>query len=289
MRSEASPPVPIEPPTLAGRELQLGYGGPLVVEQFDTTIPTGRITAVIGANGCGKSTLLRALARLLRPSAGSVLLDGEDIHRQPTKEVAKRLGLLPQAPTAPDGIVVNDLVRRGRYPHQKMFDQWSPEDERAVARALDLTNMVQFSDRSIDELSGGQRQRAWIAMALAQDTPLLLLDEPTTYLDMAHQVDVLGLLASLNRVEGRTVVMVLHDVNQACRYADHLVAMAGGAVAVEGPPREVVTAELIEHVFGLPVTIIDDPVTGTPLTVPLEPAPRSAEPATGPLVADGMA
>ena len=253
---------------LCALDLSLTYGGPMIVEALTTYIPTGEITVVVGANGCGKSTLLRALARLLRPAAGRVVLDGEDIHRQPTRSVATRLGLLPQAPRAPDGVVVGDLVRRGRYPHQRLFDQWSADDEAAVARALELTNMVPLADRSVDELSGGQRQRAWIAMALAQDTPLMLLDEPTTYLDIAHQVEVLDLLQDLNRREGRTIVMVLHDLNQACRYASHLIAMADGRIAAAGPPTAVVTPALIERVFGLPVTVIDDPVTATPLCVP---------------------
>ncbi|MEM8923447.1 MAG: ABC transporter ATP-binding protein [Actinomycetota bacterium] len=257
------------PPTLAVEQIALGYGGPLIVESFDAAIPTGQVTAIIGPNGCGKSTLLRALSRLLKPKAGAVLLDGQDIHRLPTKEVATRLGLLPQGPRAPEGIVVSDLVRRGRYPHQRLFDQWSASDEEAVVSALDRTGIDDLRDRQLDELSGGQRQRAWIAMALAQETPLLLLDEPTTFLDIAHQMDILDLLATLNENEGRTVVMVLHDLNHACRYADHLIAMRDGTVIAEGEPEEVATASLIESVFGLPVKVIDDPVTGTPLCVPV--------------------
>ena len=261
------------PPTLRADNLHLGYSGPMVVEGLDAVIPTGEITAVIGANGCGKSTLLRGLARLLRPQEGTVVLDGRDIHTQPTRVVATRLGLLPQAPRAPDGVLVGDLVRRGRYPHQGMFDQWSSVDEASVQRALDLTGLGDLHDRPVDELSGGQRQRAWIAMTLAQDTPLMLLDEPTTYLDIAHQVEILDLLRRLNRTEGRTVVMVLHDLNQACRYASHLIALASGTVEAEGPPGDVITPELIEHVFGLPVQVIDDPVTGTPLCIPLPATP----------------
>ncbi|MEM7287704.1 MAG: ABC transporter ATP-binding protein [Actinomycetota bacterium] len=241
----------------------------MIVEDLTTDVPTGEITVVVGANGCGKSTLLRALARLLKPAVGTVVLDGEDIHRQSTKSVATRLGLLPQAPRAPDGVLVGDLVRRGRYPHQRMFDQWSAGDEAAVTRALELTNMTEMADRSVDELSGGQRQRAWIAMSLAQDTPLMLLDEPTTYLDIAHQMEVLDLLQELNETEGRTIVMVLHDLNQACRYASHLIAMADGNIEASGDPSTVVTPELIEKVFGLPVKVIDDPETGTPLCIPL--------------------
>ncbi|MEM7274703.1 MAG: ABC transporter ATP-binding protein [Actinomycetota bacterium] len=240
-----------------------------MVADLEVTIPVGEITVIIGPNGCGKSTLLKALARLLKPTEGTVFLDGKDIHRWSTRDVARRLSLLPQAPRAPDGVLVSDLVRRGRYPHQGLFDQWSAEDERAVGRALELTSMVELSDRPVDELSGGQRQRAWIAMALAQDTPLVLLDEPTTFLDMAHQVDVLELLRTLNETEGRTVVMVLHDLNQACRYASHLIAMADTTVIAEGPPQDVVTAAMVERVFGLACKVIDDPVSGTPLCIPL--------------------
>ncbi|MEM8926482.1 MAG: ABC transporter ATP-binding protein [Actinomycetota bacterium] len=258
------------PPELAAQGLTLAYGkGPVIVHDLDALIPTGKITTIVGANGCGKSTLLRALARLLAPHKGAVLLDGVNIHRLPTREVARRLGLLPQSPSAPEGVVVEDLVRRGRYPHQRLFDQWSSTDQAAVDRALSLTGVEEFRQRPVDELSGGQRQRVWIAMTLAQDTPLLLLDEPTTFLDIAHQMDILELLADLNASEGRTVVMVLHDLNQACRYADHLIAMAEGDVAATGAPSEVVTPTLIEKVFGLPVTVIDDPVTATPLCVPL--------------------
>lgn len=259
---------------LSADSLTLSYGGPLIVDGLSTAIPTGEITVVVGANGCGKSTLLRALARLLKPAAGTVILDGRDIHKQPTKSIATRLGLLPQAPRSPDGVIVGDLVRRGRYPHQGMFDQWSATDEAAVNRALDLTAMSEFAERSVDELSGGQRQRAWIAMTLAQDTPLMLLDEPTTYLDIAHQMEVLDLLQELNETEGRTVVMVLHDLNQACRYASHLIAIADGTIAAEGKPGEVISPALIEKVFGLPVTVIDDPVSGTPLCIPLGRAAR---------------
>ncbi|MEO0494517.1 MAG: ABC transporter ATP-binding protein [Actinomycetota bacterium] len=258
----------IDHPELRAEHLTLSYGGPNIVEALDIEIPVGEITVIIGANGCGKSTLLRALARLLKPVFGSVVLDGDDIHRQSTKDVARKLGLLPQAPRAPEGVIVSDLVRRGRYPHQRMFEQWSKQDEAAVNRALELTGMAEYEGRPVDELSGGQRQRAWIAMALAQDTPLMLLDEPTTYLDIAHQVDVLELLKQLNRREGRTVVMVLHDLNLACRYATHLVAMADGGIVAEGAPADVITPEIVEEVFGLPTVVVDDPVTGSPLCVP---------------------
>ncbi|MEM9131970.1 MAG: ABC transporter ATP-binding protein [Actinomycetota bacterium] len=255
-------------PTLEAQRLTLGYGPVTVIDDLSVDVPPGEITAVIGANGCGKSTLLRALARLLRPSGGAVLLDGKEIHRYPSKKVAQRLGLLPQSPRAPDGISVADLARRGRYPHQKLFEQWSADDEQAVQRAIELTGTQELAARPIDELSGGQRQRAWIAMTLAQETPMLLLDEPTTFLDIAHQVEVLDLLRRLNRTEGRTVVMVLHDLNHACRYATHLVALADGVIAAQGRPVEVITPELVSEVFGLDVVVIDDPVTGGPLCVP---------------------
>lgn len=261
---------------LSASSLSLSYGGPLIVDGLTTLVPTGEITVVVGANACGKSTLLRALARLLKPVGGSVILDGEHIHRQSTKSVATRLGLLPQAPRTPSGVLVGDLVRRGRYPHQRLFDQWSSGDEAAVGRALELTGMAEVAERRVDELSGGQRQRVWIAMALAQDTPLMLLDEPTTYLDIAHQIEILDLLDELNKTEGRTVVMVLHDLNQACRYASHLIAMADGNIAASGNPSEVITPDLIERVFGIAVLVIDDPVTGTPLCIPLARNGRSA-------------
>lgn len=249
--------------------MSLGYQDLIVVDGLDLTIPERQITVIVGANACGKSTLLRGLARLLKPRAGTVVLDGHDIRRLPTREVATRLGLLPQQPTAPEGITVADLVGRGRYPHQGWLRQFSAEDEAAVEAALDATRLADLSDRPVDELSGGQRQRAWIAVTLAQGTPLMLLDEPTTFLDLAHQVEVLDLLAELNEAEGRTVVMVLHDLNLACRYADHLVAMRDGAIAAEGKPAEVVTAELVATVFDLEAKIVPDPLTGTPLVLPV--------------------
>jgi iron complex transport system ATP-binding protein len=254
---------------LAARDVSLAYDDHLVVDGLSLDIPAGQVTVIVGANACGKSTLLRGLARLLKPTGGSVLLDGSDIHRLPTREVATRLGLLPQQPIAPDGITVADLVGRGRHPHQRWFRQWSVEDETAVAAALEATGMTAEADRPVDELSGGQRQRAWIALALAQGTDVMLLDEPTTFLDLAHQVEVLDLLAELNEREGRTVVLVLHDLNLACRYAQHLVALRGGAVVAEGPPGEVVTAELVADVFGLAAEIVADPLTGTPLVLPV--------------------
>ncbi|MFE4949949.1 ABC transporter ATP-binding protein [Leifsonia sp. NPDC056665] len=255
--------------TLAARDLTLAYEGRVVVDGLDLDIPPGRVTAIVGPNACGKSTLLRGLSRLLAPASGSVLLDGADIRSLPTKEVATRLGLLPQTPTAPDGITVADLVSRGRYPHQGWFRRWTAEDDTAVQEAMAATGVAELADRAIDELSGGQRQRVWIAMALAQQTGILLLDEPTTFLDISHQLDVLDLLLDLNAARGTTVVMVLHDLNLAARYADHLVAMRAGSIVASGDPAEVVTAELVRDVFGVESVIATDPVAGTPLVVPL--------------------
>ena len=255
--------------TLRAEDLVLAYDTLEVARDLSVTIPTGRITCIVGANACGKSTLLRALARLLKPRAGVVLLDGESIHRLSTKIVATRIGILPQSPIAPDGITVADLVSRGRYPHQKWFRQWSDEDESVITDAMRATATIRLADRPVDELSGGQRQRVWIAMALAQGTDLMLLDEPTTYLDLAHQVEVLDLLVDLNQREARTIVLVLHDLNHACRYAHHLVAMRDGAIVAEGAPDRIVTSELVTDVFGMPCQVIEDPVSRTPLVVPV--------------------
>ncbi|WP_026923726.1 ATP-binding cassette domain-containing protein [Glycomyces arizonensis] len=252
---------------MAVRNATIGYGRVAISEGLTVDLPEGEFTVIIGPNACGKSTLLKALARMLKPSAGRVLLDGRDIHSQPTRSVAKRLGLLPQSPIAPDGITVADLVARGRYPHQGLLRQWSAEDEAVVAEAMEATDIEDLASRSVDELSGGQRQRVWIAMVLAQQTPLLLLDEPTTYLDITHQLEVLDLCAKLHR-EGRTLVAVLHDLNQAARYATHLIAMREGAVVAEGAPADIVTADIVEKVFDLPCRIIDDPETATPLVIP---------------------
>lgn len=263
-------------PELRAADVSLGYGDDPVVEGLDLRVRPGEITAIIGANACGKSTLLRALSRLLAPSRGSVILDGSDIARVPTRHVARRLGLLPQSPDAPDGITVADLVARGRHPHQRWWQHWSAEDQEAVEAALAATGTAGIARRLVDQLSGGQRQRVWIAMILAQGTELLLLDEPITHLDIAHQVEVLDLLTALNHDEDRTVVVVLHDLNQACRYAHHLVAMRDGRVAAEGAPDDVVTEDLVREVFDLDVVVTTDPVTGTPLIVPGRPAPRAA-------------
>ncbi len=263
-------------PQLRAESLTLAYDGVRVVEALSVTIPEGAVTVVIGPNACGKSTLLRGLARLLKPAAGAVLLDGEQLARMGSKEVARRMGLLPQAPVAPEGLTVSDLVGRGRFPHQRWFSQWSADDEAAVGEALLLTGTADLADRPVDELSGGQRQRVWIAMALAQDTPLLLLDEPTTYLDLAHRLEVLELLAELNETRGRTVVMVLHELNEAARYAHHLIAMGDGRIVAEGPPAQVITEALVADVFGLPCRVVEDPVSGTPLVVPLTRRARQA-------------
>ncbi|MFI5663056.1 ABC transporter ATP-binding protein [Streptomyces sp. NPDC051684] len=257
------------PHTLQARGLELGYGERRIISGLDADIPAGRITVVVGPNACGKSTLLRSMARLLTPTDGAVLLDGRDIQQTSTKDVAAVLGVLPQTPVAPDSITVADLVGRGRYPHQGWFRRWTPGDDEAVAAALHATDVLDLADRPLDQLSGGQRQRVWIAMALAQETDVLLLDEPTTYLDISHQLDVLDLLTDLNRERGVTLVVVLHDLNLACRYADHLIAMKDGRIVAEGAPRDVVTESLVDEVFGLRSTVIPDPASGTPLIVPM--------------------
>ncbi|QBX55690.1 ABC transporter ATP-binding protein [Nocardioides seonyuensis] len=265
---------------LGAQSLTLGYTDTAVVHDLDLRVPHGRISVIVGANACGKSTLLRGLARLLKPRAGTVLLDGGSIHRLPTRQVARTLGLLPQNPVTPEGVTVVDLVSRGRHPHHGAFRRWTSEDDAAVSEALALTDTLGLADRVVDELSGGQRQRVWIAMALAQGTDLLLLDEPTTYLDVAHQVEMLDLLAELNARRGTTIVMVLHDLNLSARYADHLVAMREGRIVAEGPPREVVTEDVVRTVFGLENRVIDDPVSHTPLVVPVSrhvPAPKAME------------
>ena len=265
----------------------IGYERARISEDLSVEIPDGSFTVIVGPNACGKSTLLRALARLLKPSAGDVLLDGKSIASYRPKEVARRLGLLPQTSIAPDGITVADLVARGRYPHQGIIRQWTDADEAAVLAALAATGTTELSPRLVDELSGGQRQRVWVAMVLAQQTPLLLLDEPTTFLDIAHQYELLELFTDLH-LAGNTLVAVLHDLNQAARYATHLIAMKDGAIVATGTPEEVVTEALVEEVFGLPCRVLPDPVTGTPTVVPLgrdrggRSAAASAVPATHP-------
>ncbi|WP_133913064.1 ABC transporter ATP-binding protein [Streptomyces sp. NBC_00582] len=256
------------PERLAARGVTVGYGARTVIEDLDVAIPPGVITTIIGPNGCGKSTLLRTLARLLKPSGGRVVLDGEDIARLRTRDVAKKLGLLPQAPVAPEGLTVSDLVARGRHPHQSWLRQWSSDDAAVVERALAMTGVSDLADRAVDTLSGGQRQRVWISMTLAQGTDLLLLDEPTTYLDLAHAIDVLDLVSDLQGA-GCTVVMVLHDLNLAARYSDNLVVMRSGSLLAQGHPRDVITAELLYEAFGLRARVIDDPVGDRPLIVPI--------------------
>ena len=253
---------------LRAQGLTLGYDADDIVHDLDVAIPDGRITVIVGANACGKSTLLRGLARLLKPRRGSVLLDDRSVHEMRSVDVARVLGLLPQTPVAPDGITVADLVGRGRYPHQGWFRQWRAEDDAAVASALEATGTADLATRPLAELSGGQRQRVWIAMALAQETDLLLLDEPTTFLDINHQVELLDLLTDLNRDQSTTVVIVMHDLNLACRYADHVIAMKNGGIIAEGAPGDVIDAAVVSEVFGLQCEVVPDPRCGTPMVVP---------------------
>ena len=254
---------------LRGENLTLGYGKKIIARDLSVAIPDGHFTAIIGPNGCGKSTLLRTLSRLMTPAEGSVFLDGEQIQRFASKEVARRIGLLAQNATTPGDITVQELVARGRYPHQPLFTRWRKEDEAAVTKAMQATGITDLAAQSVDTLSGGQRQRAWIAMVLAQETSIMLLDEPTTWLDISHQIDLLELLSDLNRTQGFTLAAVLHDLNQACRYATHLIALREGKIVAEGAPKEIVTPALIERIYGMRCMIIDDPVAGTPLVVPL--------------------
>lgn len=272
LASRSTPVVAARPEAttrLVGDGLTLGYEGVPVTKDLSIEIPPGKFTVLVGANACGKSTLLRSLARLLKPQAGSVTLDGRDIATMATRDIATQLGILPQTPTAPEGITVANLVSRGRYPHQKWFRQWTEQDDAVVAWALESTGTESIAGRTVDALSGGQRQRVWIAMALAQETEILMLDEPTTYLDVAHQIDVLDLLVNLNQQEGRTIVAVLHDLNLSCRYAEHLIAMRAGEVIAQGRPEHIVTEELVHAVYGLRVKVIEDPVSRTPMVVPI--------------------
>lgn len=266
--NQHTPIIAAAEPRLKARNATIGYDKRVIGEGLTVAIPDQSFTVVVGPNACGKSTLLRALSRLLKPSVGDVVLDGKAIHSYPARDVAQRLGLLPQTSIAPDGITVADLVARGRYPHQKLLRQWSKEDEAAVGDAMNATRVSPLARRMVDELSGGQRQRVWVAMVLAQKTPILLLDEPTTFLDIAHQIELLDLLSDLNRRSGHTIVAVLHDLNHACRYATHLIAMRDGKIAAEGNPRDIVTPKLVEDVFGLPCVVIDDPISHTPLVIP---------------------
>jgi iron complex transport system ATP-binding protein len=253
---------------LQTKELTLAYGEKPIINDLDLNLPKGEITVFVGSNGCGKSTLLRSLARLMKPQSGVIVLDGQKISSMPTKEVARQLAILPQGPIAPEGLTVHQLVRQGRYPHQSWLKQWSQEDEKKVQKALMDTNLKAFADRSVDSLSGGQRQRAWIAMTLAQDTDIILLDEPTTYLDMTHQIEILDLLYDLNEKEHRTIIMVLHDLNMACRYAHNIVAIKEQQVFAQGQPEHVITEEVVKEVFQLNCEIVKDPLYGFPMCIP---------------------
>lgn len=256
------------PHALRTESLVAGYGRTPIVDGVSIDVPMHRVSVIVGANACGKSTLLKAMSRLIPAMSGAVILDGKSLDQLPTKDLARTLGLLPQQPVAPEGIAVADLVGRGRHPHQRLFRSWTSEDDRAVTEALAATGVLDLADRAVDELSGGQRQRVWIAMALAQETDILLLDEPTTFLDVSHQIEVLDLLTDLNLRRGTTIVMVLHDINLAARYADHLFALRAGRLVASGAPRDVVTSDLVREVFDLDATVIDDPVSGTPLVLP---------------------
>jgi len=250
------------------KRLQLNYGEKVIIDSLDLIIPKGEITVLIGANGCGKSTLLRSIARLLKPNSGSILLNNENITRFTTKETAKHLAILPQQPMAPEGLTVLQLVKQGRFPYQNWRKQWSTEDQQVVEQAIAATGLTEFKDYEIDNLSGGQRQRAWIAMTLAQQTDLILLDEPTTYLDVTHQIEVLDLLYKLNQEENRTIVMVLHDINLACRYATNIIALVNKELYAQGRPEDIITVKLVKDVFQLNCKIIEDPIYGTPMCIP---------------------
>ncbi len=254
---------------LRAEKLVLGYDNTVIIKELDLAIPNSKITVLVGANGCGKSTLLRGMARLLKPRSGVVYLDGEDINQLPTKEVARNLAMLPQNPLTPEGLTVQNLVSQGRFPYHNWWQQWSKEDEEKVEAALEITKMIELRSRNLDTLSGGQRQRAWIAMTLAQDTDIILLDEPTTFLDLAYQMEILDLLWESHKTQGRTIVMVLHDLNQACRYGDYLVAIKGGKIYAKGKPDQVMTKTMVKEVFGIKSKIIINPITKTPLCLPI--------------------
>jgi len=248
--------------------LTLSYGNTKIIDELELHIPKGEVTVFIGGNGCGKSTLLRSIARLLKPKSGAILLEGEDIAKLPTKDIARKMAILPQSPAAPEGLTVLQLVKQGRYPYQTWIKQWSKEDEEKVMAALAATNLTELKDRAVDSLSGGQRQRAWIAMVLAQDTDTILLDEPTTYLDMTHQIEILDLLFELNETEQRTIVMVLHDLNLACRYAHNVVAIKDQKIYAQGKPEHIVNCQMVKHVFGMECEVTIDPLFGTPMCIP---------------------
>lgn len=249
-------------------QLVAGYDHKTVIHGIDLVIPSNKISVIIGANGCGKSTLLKTLARLIKPISSQVTVDGKPISKIPPKKLARIIGMLPQSPIVPEGISVADLVGRGRFPHQSMFSGWSKKDYEAVAEAMEIMNITEFANHDIDELSGGQRQRVWIAMALAQQTDILFLDEPTTFLDITYQVEILDLLTDLNRKHGTTIMMVLHDINLSARYADHIFAMHEGKLVAEGTPSEVITSTMVKDIFGLNCTVIQDPLCGSPMVVP---------------------
>lgn len=249
---------------LEARDLSMGYAQTTIIDDLNLIIPSGQVTAIVGPNGCGKSTLLAGLARLHKPCAGQVLLDGKVIGSLPSRDVARRLALLPQDASAPDGLTVSELIRFGRQPHQSLLRQWSEEDQAIVEAALVAADLVDLADRPLESMSGGQRQRAWIAMAIAQATPLLLLDEPTSALDLGHQIEVFELIRQL-AAAGKTVVMVVHDLSSACRYADHLIAMHQGHIVASGSPQDIVTPELVEHLYGVRCTLLRDPLSGTPV------------------------
>ncbi|MEJ8305801.1 ABC transporter ATP-binding protein [Saccharibacillus sacchari] len=254
--------------TFKAEQVVAGYENKTVINGVDLTIPSNQISVIVGSNGCGKSTLLKALARLIKPTSGNITLDGKPIARYPSKQLARIIGLLPQSPIVPEGISVADLVGRGRFPHQSLLGGWSKKDYEAVAEAMDMMDITEFANHNIDELSGGQRQRVWIAMAMAQQTDILFLDEPTTFLDITYQVEILDLLTDLNRKHGTTIVMVLHDINLSARYADHIFALQEGRLIAEGTPAEVITSERVKNVFGLDCAVIPDPVSGSPMIVP---------------------
>lgn len=249
------------------KNLNISYGNVDIVKDLNLSIPEGKITTIIGANGCGKSTILKTIARILKPKSGEIYIAGTEINKQSSKELAKKMAVLPQTPKAPDGLTVQELIAYGRFPHQNGFGSLSKEDNDIVNWALEVTGISEFKDRTIDALSGGQRQRAWIAMALAQETDILLLDEPTTYLDLAHQLDILKLLEELNKKQGRTIVMVIHELNNAARFADHMIGVKKGKIVCEGTPKEVMTNENLREIFNIDAEIIEEPKSGKPVCI----------------------